>query len=96
MNFIIPNTEKALDARAFIMQLDKVDRSAQLAESLFEKSQSLNELNKFQADKAEYERLRAEIGAFIDFVNSKSSSLSNYDLHLQEYPKQVAAYLLEF
>ena len=95
MNFIIPNTEKALDARAFIMQLDKVDRSAQLAESLFEKSQSLNELNKFQADKAEYERLRAEIGAFIDFVNSKSSSLSNYDLHLQEYPKQVAAYLLE-
>ena len=94
MNFIIPNTQKALDARAFIMNLEKVDRSSQLAESLFEKSQSLNELNKFQADKAEYERLRVEIGSFIEFVKTKEEILVNFDTHLQEYPKQVAAYLL--
>lgn len=93
MNFIVPNTEKALDARAFIMNLEKVDRSSQLAESLFEKSQSLNELNKFQADKTEYERLREEIAAFIEFVNGRVSALEEYDNHLQEYPKQVAAYI---
>lgn len=93
MNFIIPNTEKALDARAFVMNLEKVDRSSQLAESLFEKSQSLNELNKFQADKTEYERLKEEIAAFIEFVNGRVSSLEEYDTHLKEYPKQVAAYV---
>jgi chromosome segregation ATPase len=93
MNFIVPNTEKALDARAFVMNLEKVDRSSQLAESLFEKSQSLNELNKFQADKAEYERLREEIAAFIEFVNGRVNTLEEYDTHLNEYPKQVAAYI---
>ncbi|WKY46631.1 hypothetical protein Q5O24_09595 [Eubacteriaceae bacterium ES3] len=92
MNFIVPNTEKALDSRAFVMKLEKVDRSGQLAESLFEKSQSLNELNKFQADKAEYERLRDEISMFIEFVNGKVHSLEAYDKHLSEYPNQVAAY----
>lgn len=93
MNFIVPNTEKALDARAFVMNLEKVDRSSQLAESLFEKSQSLNELNKFQADKAEYERLREEIAAFIEFVNGRVNALEEYDTHLKEYPKQAAAYV---
>lgn len=93
MNFIVPNTEKALDARAFVMNLEKVDRSSQLAESLFEKSQSLNELNKFQADKAEYERLREEIAVFIEFVNGRVNALEEYDTHLKEYPKQVAAYV---
>ncbi len=93
MNFIVPNTEKALDARAFVMDLEKVDRSSQLAESLFEKSQSLNELNKFQADKSEYERLREEIAAFIEFVNGRVNALEDYDNHLKEYPKQVAAYI---
>jgi hypothetical protein len=93
MNFIVPNTEKALDARAFVMDLEKVDRSSQLAESLFEKSQSLNELNKFQADKAEYERLREEIAVFIEFVNGRVNALEEYDTHLKEYPKQVAAYV---
>jgi len=92
MNFIVPNTEKALDSRAFVMKMEKVDRSGQLAESLFEKSQSLNELNKFQADKAEYERLRDEISTFIEFVDSKVHALEAYDKHLSEYPKQVAAY----
>ncbi|PKM52187.1 MAG: hypothetical protein CVV02_02140 [Firmicutes bacterium HGW-Firmicutes-7] len=92
MNFIVPNTEKALDSRAFVMKLEKVDRSGQLAESLFEKSQSLNELNKFQADKAEYERLRDEISTFIEFVNGKVHILEAYDTHLSEYPKQVAVY----
>lgn len=93
MNFIVPNTEKALDARAFVMKLEKTDRSSQLAESLFEKSQSLNELNKFQADKAEYERLREEIATFIEFVNGRVNALEEYDTHLKEYPKQVAAYV---
>ncbi|MDD4843270.1 MAG: hypothetical protein PHU31_02920 [Anaerotignum sp.] len=92
MNFIVPNTEKALDARAFVMKLEKVDRSNQLAESLFEKSQSLNELNKFQRDKTEYESLREEIATFIEFVNGKALVLEVYDTHLQEYPRQVAAY----
>lgn len=93
MNFIVPNTEKALDARAFVMNMEKVDRSSQLAESLFEKSQSLNELNKFQADKAEYERLKQEISSFVEFVNGRVSILEEYDIHLKEYPKQAAAYV---
>ncbi len=92
VSFIIPHTEKALDAKAYMMDLEKIDKSDQLAESLYEKSQSLNKLNAFHADKLEYVRMKIEIGNVIDFINTKQESLISFDEHLKEYPKQTALY----
>ncbi|CAH2213886.1 conserved protein of unknown function [Tepidibacter aestuarii] len=91
-SFIIPNTEKALDSRNFIMEVEKINKSHQLAESLYEKSQSLNKLNTFHSDKSEYEKLKNSTIDLIEYINSNKGALISFDNHLREYPKQTAMY----
>lgn len=90
--FIIPNTISALDERKSSSENSTQEDISILAQSLLEKSKSLNELKTIESDLGEYQKIISMIDSFLFVVKSNRQNFTKYDKFLKEYSKQYASY----
>ena len=91
-DFIIPNTISALDEKKNISSLKDTseDDISILAQSLLEKSKSLNELRTFEVQLDEYQKIVNLIDTFMIAFKNNRQSFVKYQKFLGEYSKQYS------
>ncbi|MGN1412007.1 MAG: hypothetical protein ACI4WH_05835 [Oscillospiraceae bacterium] len=90
--FIIPNTISVLDEKKSSNENSTQEDISILAQSLLEKSKSLNELKTIENDLGEYQKIIAMIDSFLFVVKSNRHNFTKYDKFLKEYSKQYSSY----